>query len=223
LGTTLTFQHSSTIIPGVFITTTCGVNSGSFSPLIYGRIYATGNITNSGSVLTIYGATSTVCYKKGTLILTDQGLIPIENIKEGDSVVTYGKIHNMKYVTSDKYKVEPVVWISSFKICCLNSESLPICIKKHALRKNYPFQDLYVSPNHSLLVNGKMVLARNLVNGTTIYQDTDCKEVEYYHLECKEHYAIFANGVLAESYFDDNNRYVFEIKKKPACKQICVN
>ena len=60
-----------------------------------------------------------------------------------------------------------------------------------------------------------MVPARHLVNGTTIYQDTECTEVvEYYHIECKEHYAIFANGVLAESYFDDNNRYVFN-KKMP--------
>ena len=82
--------------------------------------------------------------------------------------------------------------------------------KKDALGKNYPFQDLYISPNHSLLLNGKMVLAKNIVNGETIYQDKECENLEYYHLECEQHSAIFANGVLSESYLDVNNRDVFE-------------
>ena len=42
-----------------------------------------------------------------------------------------------------------------------------------------------------------MVLAKNIVNGTTIYQDKKCNKVEYYHLECEYHSAIFANGVLS--------------------------
>ena len=76
--------------------------------------------------------------------------------------------------------------------------------------ENCPFQDLYVSPEHSLLLNDKMVVASSIINGNTIYQDTECNSVEYYHLECKHHCAIFANGILAESYLDTNNRYVFE-------------
>ena len=55
-----------------------------------------------------------------------------------------------------------------------------------------------------------MVLAKHLVNGKTIYQDNDCDSVEYYHLECENHSAIFANGILAESYLDVNNRDVFD-------------
>ena len=55
-----------------------------------------------------------------------------------------------------------------------------------------------------------MVVASSLINGKTIYQDTLIEEIEYYHLECKTQYGIFANGVLAESYLDTNNRYVFE-------------
>ena len=72
------------------------------------------------------------------------------------------------------------------------------------------FKDLYVSPNHGILINGKMTRAWSLVNGETVYQDTECNEITYYHLECKEHVAIIANGVLAESYLDCDNRYVFE-------------
>ena len=106
--------------------------------------------------------------------------------------------------------IEPVIWISKFKVIDLNSKSRPICIKKNALGQNYPFKDLYVSPCHSLLLNGKMVLAKHLVNGKNIYQDNECDSVEYYHLECENHSAIFANGILAESYLDVNNRDVFD-------------
>jgi hypothetical protein len=55
-----------------------------------------------------------------------------------------------------------------------------------------------------------LVLAKHLVNGTTIYQDMECKEVEYYHLECEKHSAIYANGILSESYLEANNHDVFE-------------
>ena len=152
-----------------------------------------------------------VCYAKGTLILTEEGFVPIENIKAGHKVVTKGKIYKNEYVKNDaNIKIEPVQWISKFKVIDLNSNSRPICIEKDALGENCPFKDLYVSPGHSLLLNDKMVLAKNLVNDKTIYQDKECDDVEYYHLECENHSAIYANGVLAESYREANNRDVFE-------------
>jgi len=152
-----------------------------------------------------------VCYAKGTSILTKRGFVPIENIKAGHKVVTKGKIYNNKFVRNDdEVKIEPVMWISKFKVNNLTSKSRPICIKKDALGTNSPFQDLYVSPEHHLLINGKMVQAKNIVDGENIYQDKECNDVEYYHLECENHSAIFANGVWAESYLDVNNRHVFE-------------
>lgn len=38
----------------------------------------------------------------------------------------------------------------------------------------------------------------------------ECEDVEYYHLECENHNAIIANGVLSESYLNMDNRSVFE-------------
>ena len=92
----------------------------------------------------------------------------------------------------------------------LNTKSRPICIQKDALYENFPFQDLYVSPEHSLLIENHMIVASNIINGNTIYQDEECTEVEYYHVECRDHCAIYANGILAESYFEANNRNVFD-------------
>jgi len=145
------------------------------------------------------------CYAKGTLILTKNGFVPIEKIHVGHQVIT-----NIKY-TNKFTQLEPVIWISKFKVKHLNSNSQPICITKHAFG-NVPFTNLYVSPKHGILINGKLVESNKLVNGTTIYQDT-WKDIEYYHLECKEHRILIANGVLAESYFNANNRHVFEKRK----------
>ena len=179
---------------------------------LYGSVSSLeGSITFSGLSSVIGNSQNVVCYAKGTLILTKQGFVPIENIKAGDKIVTKGKIYNSKFIKTDSaLKIEPVVWASKFKVKNLNSKTRPICIKKNTFSKNYPFKDLYVSPNHSLLLNGKMVLAKNIVNGETIYQDNECDNVEYYHLECEDHSAIVANGILAESYLEAENRNAFE-------------
>jgi hypothetical protein len=58
-----------------------------------------------------------------------------------------------------------------------------------------------------------MIIAKDMINGTTIYKDMECKTVEYYHLECKKHSVIVANGVLSESYLDMNKlRNIFDKK-----------
>jgi hypothetical protein len=214
-GTIIDFTGTSpSSIPGIFI-------AGSMiafdnASIILGRLYAqTANITFSGlsSSVDAICTQNIVCYKKGTLILTDQGIVSIENIQVGDNVLTKGKIYNYKFIKQNaNIRVEPVIWIGKFHVdhINLNTNSRPICIKKNALDENYPFQDLYVSPEHCLLINGKMITASSLINGNTIYQDMECNNVEYYHLECKKHCAIFANNVLAETYLDANNRNVFD-------------
>lgn len=211
-GTAIGFTGTSPpSIPGIFIAGSA-ITFANASQVL-GRLYAqTANVTFSGTS-SVNGACdqNIVCYAKGTLILTKHGYLPIENITAGNEVVTKGKIYNYKCIKEDANLVEETVtWISRFKVINLNSKSRPICITKDALGENRPFKDLYVSPVHGLLLNGKMVLAKNIINGKTIYQDNACDSVEYYHLECENHSAIFANGVLSESYLDTNNRYVFE-------------
>jgi hypothetical protein len=209
-GSAVIFTGTSPIsIPGIFIAASAITFENGSN--IVGRLYAqTENITFTGTSSVNASCQNIVCYVKGTLIFTDQGFVPIETIKVGDKVVTKGKIMNFTYVDKDaELRLEPVIWIGSFKVVELNSESRPICIEKDALDQNYPFQDLYVSPEHSLLLNGKIIIAARLINGKRIYQDRRCESVEYYHLECNDHYAIFANGVLTETYFDAKNRGVF--------------
>jgi len=208
-------------IPGIFI----AEESVSFAAAVQvnGGVYArNASITFLGSS-SVSGLCSTgpvVCYAKGTLILTQRGLVPIEKLKAGQSIVTKGKINFNKYHSKNaNIQVEPLLWVSKFKVVNLNSKSRPICIKKDALGENKPFKDLYVSPGHALLLDGHMVRANSMINGTTIYQDNECEEVEYYHVELDSHSAVFANGILAESYLAVNNRHVFEnsisLRRKP--------
>jgi hypothetical protein len=69
-------------------------------------------------------------------------------------VITKGIICKNKLIDENSnLKLDPVVWISKFKVKHLNSKTAPICIKKNALGKNYPFKDLYVSPNHGILLH----------------------------------------------------------------------
>jgi hypothetical protein len=211
-----TVTTPATMVPGIIITNSNGSTSSvtftNTSQNISGHIYSNTSvtITSTGLVNVNSNTCPIVCYAKGTLILTKKGFMPIENITTEDKVITKGKIYKNKYIKEEDIHVEPISWISKFKVHDLNSKSRPICIKKDALGKNSPFQDLYVSPGHSLLLNNKMVLAKRLVNGVTVYQDEKCDSVEYYHLECDYHSAIYANGVLSESYLDLKNRDVFE-------------
>ena len=125
-------------------------------------------------------------------------------------MVTNGKIYKNKNVKLEKTKTEPVLWVGKFKVNKLNTSSRPICITKNSLAKNFPFQNLYVSPNHSIIIDGEMVLAKDLINEITIYQDSECEDVEYYHLECENHSTVIANGIVSESYLNMDNRSVFE-------------
>ena len=146
------------------------------------------------------GGEEVPCYCKGTLILTNQGYIKIEDIKKNDLVLREGII-TPSGTLERNVMVVPVIWISSFKVKILNSQSRPICITKNAFGEHYPCEDLYISPAHKIFINDKLLLeANDIINGNTIYQDNECESVEYYHLECEEHSAIYANCILSETY-----------------------
>jgi len=151
------------------------------------------------------------CYAKGTKILTSRGYIPVEDLSKYDMVISNGSIRNGKCISG--FRVQPILWKGHFTARGLDNNSKPICIKKNAFGVNKPFEDLYVSPGHSILVSGKMINADLLINGTTIYRVDDCDEVTYYHVELYQHSAIVANGIAAESYKESDNRTMFRKAK----------
>ena len=85
----------------------------------------------------------------------------------------------------------------------------PIRIQRDAFADGLPHRDLLVSPDHAIFVDGKLICARQLVNGSTIRQERDWTAVDYYHVELDRHAILLAEGLPAESYIDTGNSGFF--------------
>jgi hypothetical protein len=194
---------------------------------VLGRMFAqTANITLLGNSITL-ASTSVVCFLEGTQILTEKGYKSIQNVKVGENVVVAGKIKN-ETCELKSVQLKKVKWMGRFKVYEFNTETAPICFQKNSLGENVPNCDLFVSPNHGMMVDGKIVIAKKLVNDSTIYQSSEIDSIIYYHLELEDHSVIVANGAMTESYLDCKNRIEFkEIAKyqhtvKPRVKKSIV-
>jgi hypothetical protein len=85
----------------------------------------------------------------------------------------------------------------------------PICFAAGALGDGLPAQNLIVSPDHALYLQGHLIPAKALVNGFSVRQ-LKRSGVTYYHIELPEHAVLLAEGAAVESYLDTGNRAAFE-------------
>jgi len=147
---------------------------------------------------------SVVCFAAGTRITTTDGEMPIEDLAEGDLVVTLSGAERVP---------APVTWVGYRRVDLVAHPRrelvAPVRIQRGAFGENMPHTELAVSPDHALFVDGKLVVARLLLNGMTITQDLDTRAVEYYHIELPQHAILLAEGLPAESYLDTGNRAMF--------------
>jgi len=172
---------------------------------IYGTVSCVRSLTllgdisdNTDSMLAIHFTTE--CFVKGTKILTDRWYIPVEELRAGDTVMTYGGIHDNKYHMVVDPTLNPIVSIRKSVQKASRSAS-PIVFAQNAFAPNKPFDKLVVSSNHGIVGrNGIMYAANKFVNQTTIYQDPTMETITYYHLELAAHCAIMANGLLTETW-----------------------
>jgi hypothetical protein len=91
----------------------------------------------------------------------------------------------------------------------------PIRIRRGAFADNMPHRDLLLSPDHAVFVDGRLICARQLVNGSTIRQQNGGASVEYFHVELDAHAILVAEGLPAESYLNTGNRGFFANSGKP--------
>jgi hypothetical protein len=140
------------------------------------------------------------CFISGTLINTPSGEVPIESLKPGDLICS-------------AEGPQPVRFICRTSNCLLLLEAndlLPVCIAAGALGELGPSRDLYVSPDHAILIDGHLLQASVLVNGTTIthtslahWQQRNNQQIEYLNIELERHQLITAEGLVVESFVDN--------------------
>jgi Hint domain len=128
--------------------------------------------------------------------------VAIESLKIGDRVMTMSGI------------TRPIRWIGrrsySNDAAWGNREVLPILIRAGALGDELPQRDLWVSPEHAMFIDGMLIPAAALVNGTSIVQEEFIDEVTYFHVEFDTHTVIYAEGAASESFIDDASRQMFD-------------
>ncbi|MBS7545913.1 Hint domain-containing protein [Ancylobacter oerskovii] len=157
---------------------------------------------NSLGNLAIVAQDFTPCFLAGTFIATPEGERSVEDLAIGDMVLTVAG------------EVRPVRWIGRKRCATLFADPLaahPIRIGAGALGENLPVRDLYLSPDHALFLEGLLVQAAALVNGTTVIRHVPAAETfTYYHIELDDHALVLAEGVPAESFVDNAARARFD-------------
>jgi Hint domain len=162
---------------------------------------ASGTLTDgAGNSVTNFG--DTICFYPGTSIATPTGERPVETLAIGDLVLTR------------EGRTMPVRWMGRQTVSTVFADKLrvlPIRITAGALGPNMPVRDLLVSPDHALLVDGILVQAGALVNGSTIRREHAVPErFTYWHVELADHSLILAEGVPAETFVDNVDRLAFD-------------
>jgi hypothetical protein len=149
-----------------------------------------------------FGDFNPPCFVAGTRIATARGEIPVESLRVGDRVVA---LRSRRFAE--------VTWLGHRRLDCSNHprghDVWPVRVAANAFASDMPHQDLLLSPDHALFLDGGLVPVRFLVNGATVTQERVAK-VTYWHVELASHDVLLANGLPAESYLDTGNRGLFD-------------
>jgi autotransporter-associated beta strand protein/VCBS repeat-containing protein len=174
------------------------------NPLAIGAfsVYAVDN--NGGlSDSPVTATVNVVCFLAGTLIATPSGERPIETLQPGDLISTAEGPQPVRFISRTSH----FPWVLEA------NDVLPIRIAAGALGERGPVRDLYVSPDHAILVDGHLLHASVLVNGTTItrtslahWQQRINQPIEYLNIELERHQLITAEGLVVESFVDNRPR-----------------
>ncbi|MCZ8375765.1 MAG: Hint domain-containing protein [Beijerinckiaceae bacterium] len=153
------------------------------------------------NVADVTSSLQVACLLRGTMVATPDGEVAVEALAVGDLVSTVDGV------------AKPVKWIGkrayAGPFARGNARVTPVKISAGALGDNVPSRDLFVSPEHAVLVDGVLVPAQHLVNGSTIVAATGIDVIEYFHVEFDTPQVLMTNGAPTESYVDEGSRQMF--------------
>lgn len=143
------------------------------------------------------------CFTAGTQITTSSGETAVEALQIGDLVRT-----------ADGRDV-PVKWIGKQTVSTLFHPAerlMPVRFAAGSLGDGLPREELTVTADHAMLVDGVLCQAGALVNGDTITRvplGQMGTSYDIYHVETQDHEIILANGAATETFIDSVSRRVF--------------
>ncbi|MFZ7094428.1 Hint domain-containing protein [Primorskyibacter sp. 2E233] len=143
------------------------------------------------------------CFAAGTLIATPTGETVVEALDIGD------------LVTTADGRTVPIKWIGRQTVhkFFAGPKMEPVRFRAGALGDGLPHSDLTVTADHGMVLDGLVINASALINGTTIDWVPMAelpKRVTYYHIETEAHDVILANGAPAETFVDYAGRQAFD-------------
>jgi hypothetical protein len=130
-------------------------------------------------VTTIPSPISNICFLEGTPVVTDQGIIEIQNITNKNTINNIKVKHITETISNDEYL---------------------ICIEKDSLSENVPSQKTVLTKNHHLLYNGSLVEANDIPNGKRIKYNKET----LYNVLLEENGVMLVNNLICET-LDINN------------------
>jgi hypothetical protein len=148
-----------------------------------------------------------ICFTPNTRIETPDGPRLIQDLREGDKVQTKDN------------GAQDILWIGSRHMTGARLFAMPqlrpVRIKAGALGLDRPDEELLVSPEHRMVIQGDearalfntpevLVAAKDLINGTSITVDVNVQKVTYVHLLLPDHQVLWANGIETESFHPAN-------------------
>jgi hypothetical protein len=152
--------------------------------------------TSFSNIIHIDSITATInCFLTGTRIAAPGAERAVEDLQPGDRILTADGTE-----TTVKWVGEQPVQPRFQHPAKIN----PICISAGALAEGVPSRDLFVTPEHAIAVDGMLINAGALVNGTSIYRvaKMPLDGFTYYHIETDAHELLIAENCPAESFFD---------------------
>ena len=104
------------------------------------------------------------CFAAGTRILTPAGQVKVEDLAEGDTVLTASDGGVQKIIWAGRRTVDLTRHVMPEKV-------IPVIVLAGAFGPGLPERDLKLSPDHALLIDGVLIEAKTLVNGSTVIRD----------------------------------------------------
>ncbi|MBS0565081.1 MAG: Hint domain-containing protein [Proteobacteria bacterium] len=142
------------------------------------------------------------CFTPGTLIETDRGPVPAEQIREGDRVLT----------RDSGYR--PVRWSGSRSLGAADLVAAPalrpVHIRRGALGEGLPERDMMLSPQHRMLLTGaraeliagetEVLAAAMHLAGRPGIRRAPAGPVTYVHFLFDQHEIVRSDGIWSESF-----------------------